>query len=139
MCEADEPGAELDALAAKVIDAALEVHRTLGPGFFESVYEGALAVELSLRGIPFRRQVRVGLGYKGTTIGHGFIDLLVDERLVVELKHVEVLTPLHVSQVLSYLRATHNRLALLITFNVKLLRTGVRRVIRSRDHQPTAT
>ena len=85
----NEPDAELDRLAHCVIGAALEVHRTLGPGFLEAIYEEALCVELSLRRIPFARQVPVGVDYKGNLVGQARMDLLVDGRLVVELKVIE--------------------------------------------------
>jgi GxxExxY protein len=126
-----EPDAELDRLAHLVIGAALAVHRTLGPAFAESVYEEALAVELALRGVPLQRQVPVAVHYKGYLVGEGKLDLLVDRRLVVELKAVEALAPLHFSQVLAYLRASKCQLGLLINFNVFELRRGVRRVVLS--------
>jgi GxxExxY protein len=127
-----EPDAELDALASKVIGAAIEVHRVLGPGFLESVYEAALCAELEARAIAFVRQAVVEVQYKGRTIGESRLDLLVERRLVVELKAVDSLAPIHVAQVLSYLRATECHLALLINFNVPLLRDGgIRRLIRS--------
>ena len=103
-----EPDDALDRLARVVVDAALEVHKILGPGFAESVYEEALAVEL------------------------GRVDLLVGGELIVELKSVEQLAAVHVAQVISYLKAFDRPLGLLITFNVKLLRSGVRRVVLSR-------
>jgi GxxExxY protein len=114
----NEPDAELDRLAHDVIGAALEVHRTLGPGFLEAIYEEALCVELSLRRIPFARQVPIGVDYKGTLVGQARMDLLVDGRLVVELKAIECIAPIHVAQVLSYLKAARLRLGLLITFEV---------------------
>jgi GxxExxY protein len=118
-------------LATAVIDSALAVHRTLGPGFFESVYEEALAVELKRRSIPFERQVAFHVTYMDHPVGDGRVDLLVGGQLIVELKVVETLAPIHVAQVVSYLRAFNRRLGLLITFNVKLLRTGIRRVVFS--------
>ena len=124
-----EPSTELDDLAHRVIGAAIEVHRLLGPGFLESVYEEALCVELTLRGIRFARQVPIGVKYKGEKVGEARLDLLVDERLVVELKAVEGVAPIHVAQVLSYLKATRLRLGLLITFNVTLLQRGIKRVV----------
>jgi GxxExxY protein len=114
-----------------VIGAAIEVHRVLGPGLFESIYEGALAIELKLRGIPFERQVAVQVDYKGHPIGHARLDLLVACCLVVELKSVEHLAPIHTAQVLSYLRATNLRHGLLLTFNVLALRLGIKRVIQT--------
>jgi GxxExxY protein len=127
-----EPESRLDALARAVIDSALEVHRALGPGFAESVYEEALAIELNKREIPFERQAPVRVTYKGFAVGDGRIDLLVGGELVVELKAVEALATIHVSQVISYLRALNRPLGLLITFNTALLRDGVRRVVVSR-------
>ena len=126
-----EPSAEVDALCHRVIGAAIEVHRLLGPGFLESVYEEALCIELSLRGIRFARQVPVGVDYKGKAVGEARLDLLVDECLVVELKAMEAIAPIHVAQVISYLRATRLALGLLITFNVAVLRRGIRRVIQT--------
>jgi GxxExxY protein len=114
-----------------VIGAAIEVHRLLGPGYLESVYQEALCIELSLRGIRFARQVPVGVTYKGKIAGEARLDLLVDERLVVELKAVETLAPIHVAQVISYLKATKLTLGLLITFNVTVLRRGIKRVIQT--------
>ncbi|WP_437299323.1 GxxExxY protein [Sorangium sp. So ce426] len=126
-----EPGAELDRLAHRVIGAALEVHRTLGPGFLEAIYEEALCVELSLRRIPFARQVPIGVDYKGNLVGQARLDLVVDGQLVVELKASECIAPIHVAQLLSYLKAARLRLGLLITFKVSFLRTGVKRVVHS--------
>ncbi len=126
-----EPDVRLDDLAHAVIGAAIEVHRELGPGYLESVYEGAMAVELELRGIPFRRQVGVTVMYKGRPVGEGRFDMLVADDLVVEYKAVESLLPVHFAQVLSYLKAGRLRLGLLINFNVPLLKEGIKRVIRS--------
>lgn len=126
-----EPEVELDELAHAVVMAALEVHQILGPGYLESVYEEALSVELALRGVVFERQVPVALSYKGVPIGHGRLDLLVADRLIVELKAVEGPQPIHLAQLLSYLKATRRRLGLLINFNVRWLRQGIRRVIHS--------
>lgn len=126
-----EPDRELDDLARVVVDAAMEVHKALGPGYLESVYERALCVELRQRGVAFRSQVPFQIEYGGEAVGEGRLDLLVGERLVVELKAVEALAPIHQAQVISYLKATGNQLALLINFNVPLLKLGIRRVIRS--------
>ena len=126
---AKEPDSELDGWAHKVIGAALEVHRTLGPGFLESIYGQALCVELMDRGVPFRRQVPISVRYKAQIVGHGQMDLLVADRLVVELKAVEALAQIHAVQVRSYLKATGLNLGLLINFNVPLLQQGIRRII----------
>lgn len=127
-----EPHERLDGLARAVVDAALEVHKLLGPGFAESVYEEALAVELSRREIPFERQVPLIVKYKGFCVGEGRADLLVGGELIVELKSVEQLAAVHVAQVISYLKAFERPLGLLITFNVALLKNGIRRVVNSR-------
>ena len=126
-----EPDFELDETARIVVDAAVEVHRVLGPGLLESLYEQALSVELGLRGVRFARQVLVAVTYKNVAIGEARLDFLVAERLVVELKACQGLLPLHFAQVLSYLQASDRSLGLLINFNVRLLRQGVRRVIRT--------
>ena len=126
-----EPQEGLDRLAHQVIGAAIEVHRRLGPGFLESVYEEALCIELKLRGIPFERQVYRDIDYKGHSVGEGRMDLLVDKWLVVELKAFDGLAPIHSAQVISYLKATGYRLALLINFNVPVLKEGIKRIILS--------
>jgi GxxExxY protein len=125
----EEPSEALDALAHSVIGAALEVHRVLGPGFLECVYEEALCVELGLRDIPLVSQHPVRVNYKGTRVGEGRLDLLVADALIVELKAVETLLPVHSAQLHSYLKATGYRLGLLINFNVPLLRDGIKLVI----------
>ena len=127
----DEPTARLDRLARAVVDAALEVHRVLGPGFAESVYEEALAVELNRRAIAFERQLPVTVRYEGFCVGEGRVDLLVGGELIVELKSVEQLAAVHLAQVIAYLKAFDRPLGLLITFNVKLLKSGIRRVVLS--------
>ena len=126
-----EPDDELDHLAHAVIGAAIEVHRVLGPGYLESTYQEAMEVELRLRGIAFERQLSFGVQYKGTRVGEGRIDLVVEHRLVVELKTVDALLPIHKAQALSYLRAVDLSLALLINFKVAVLRDGIKRVVRS--------
>ncbi len=123
-----EPDAETDALAYAVIGAAIEVHRALGPGWLESVYEEALAVELDLRNIAFLQQHHVALMHKSHAVGKGKIDFLVSDRLVVELKAVDALAGIRTAQVLSYLRVTGCKLGLLINFHVPVLRNGVERV-----------
>ena len=124
-----EPDQELDRDASVVLAAAIEVHNVLGPGFLESVYERALCVELGLRNVPYSRQVPITMRYKGHTVGESCLDLLVADRLVVELKAVEELAPIHWVQVRSYLKAPGCVLGLLINFNVPVLLRGVRRVI----------
>lgn len=126
-----EPSVEVDRLANAVIGAAIEVHRLLGPGYLEAVYEEALCIELGLCSISFTRQYPVAVSYKGRMVGEGRLDVLVDEKLIVELKAVDALTNIHHAQVISYLRATRLELALLINFNVPILKAGIRRVILS--------
>jgi GxxExxY protein len=126
-----EPDANADRLAHLVIGAAIEVHRQLGPGFLESVYEQAMCIELSLRGLTFTRQAEVTINYKGCAVGQGRLDLLVADCLVVELKAVEALAPIHSAQMISYLRTTKRKLGLLINFNVPMLRDGIKRIVLS--------
>ena len=120
---------DMETLTNQLIGAAIEVHRILGPGYIESVYEEALARELYLRAIPFERQKAIDIKYKGIIIGEGRLDLLIDHKLIVELKAVEKLMPVHSVQVHSYLKATKIQLGLLINFNVLLLRDGLKRII----------
>ena len=129
--ERREPEERLDKLAHAVIGAAIEVHRHLGPGYLESVYQAALEVELKLQEIPFEPQRPVGVTYKGNPVGDGRLDFLVDGVLVVERKAVDELEDVHKAQVISYLKATRLHLGLLINFNVTVLKNGVKRVIRS--------
>jgi GxxExxY protein len=129
--EKDEPGAELDRLAHGAIGAAIEVHRILGPGLLESVYEEALCIELGLVGIPFARQVRMSVEYKRQSVGEARLDLLVGGRLILELKTADGIAPIHVAQLLSYLKVTRLRLGLIINFNVAELRHGIKRVVHT--------
>ena len=116
-------------MANKVIGAALEVHSEIGPGYFECIYEEALAREFEMREIPFERQKIIQLHYKGHQIGEYRLDFLVANQLIVELKAVDCFSTIHTAQVLSYLKATDLRLALLINFNVPSLKTGIKRVV----------
>jgi GxxExxY protein len=125
----EEPSEEIDGQVSELLAAAVEVHRVLGPGFLESVYEHALCVELGLRNLRYRRQVPILVDYKGHRVGESCLDLLVADRIVVELKAVEALVPIHWVQVRSYLRATGCLVGLLINFNVPVLLRGVRRII----------
>jgi GxxExxY protein len=129
-----QPGLQrLNALSHAVIGAAIEVHRALGPGVLESVYEESLCMELHERGIPFLHQHEVTVRYKDRAVGTGRIDLLVRETIIVELKAVDALADIHTAQLLSYLRVTGLPLGLLINFNVKALKDGVRRIALSPD------
>jgi GxxExxY protein len=131
-----EPDEALDELARAVLGAAIEVPRHLGPGYLESVYEEALAVELKLRGVPFERQIPIAVSYKGEAVGEGRLDFLVGNRLLVELKAVDSLAPIHKAQVISYLRATGCHPALLINFDVAVLSSGIRRIVLSDRRSP---
>jgi len=117
-----------DPLTEKIIGAAIEVHRILGPGLLESIYEEALCVELELRGILCQRQVEVDVHYKGRTIKGQRIDLLVDGQVVVELKAVAALSDVATAQVLSYLKATGLKRGLLINFSAPRLVNGIKRI-----------
>jgi GxxExxY protein len=119
----------LNELCRTTIGAAIEVHRHLGPGFLETAYEQALVVELGLRGMPFERQAPIPVTYKGHVVADYRIDLRVAGELVVELKAVETLLPIHNAQLLSYLKAGAFQVGLLINFNVAMLRDGVRRLL----------
>ena len=114
-----------------MIGAAIEVHRALGPGLPELIYEKALSRELTLRHIPHTRQAPVPVHYKGELMGEGFIDILVDGRLVLELKSIEELHPVHYAQVRAYLCASDRRLGLLINFNNSTLHEGIKRIVNS--------
>src|SRR5687767_1720259 len=116
-----EPDPELNRITNAVIGAAIEVHRALGPGHLESAYEEAMDVEMALRGVRFRRQVGVVLMYKGREVGKAWLDFLVEECVVLELKSVEQIASVHTAQLISYLSITGHRLGLIINFNVPAL------------------
>lgn len=125
-CQGDD---RAEAAAAGVVDAALRVHKALGPGLLESVYEACLAHELAKRGMSFRTQVTLPVRYDGVQLDAGFrVDLLVEDRVIVELKAVETLLPIHEAQLITYLKLSGLRLGLLLNFNVRLLREGMRRI-----------
>ncbi len=121
--------AQRDSLSEQVIGAAIEVHRALGPGLLESAYELCLCHELSLRGLDFRRQVELPLEYKGLKLDAGYrIDLIVRDQLVVELKSVERLQPIHDAQLLTYLKLSGVRTGLLLNLHEAVLRNGIKRL-----------
>lgn len=129
----DQRYPELNRTSGAIVDAAIEVHRVLGPGFLEAMYEEALCFELRRREVPFVRQPAVEVAYKGHRIGEGRLDLLVGGLVVVELKAIEKLLPVHHAQLLSYLKATGHELGLLLNFNVtRLTDGGIKRIIHSR-------
>jgi GxxExxY protein len=118
-------------LTGQVIAAAMEVHRELGPGLLESAYHACMCRELSLRQVPFQKEVDLPVDYKGLHLACGYrMDLLVADKVVVELKSVEKILPIHHAQLLSYLRLSGVRVGLLINFDVRVLRQGiVRRIL----------
>ncbi len=122
----------LNDVSYKIIGCAMEVYKTLGPGLLESAYEKALIHELNLAGIPVQSQVEVEMNYKGVNIGEGLrLDLLVDDQIIVELKSVEEVKPVHHKQLLTYLRLMDKRLGLLINFNVTDIMQGIKRVVNN--------
>jgi GxxExxY protein len=127
-----ESPAALNALSERVIGAAIEVHRELGRGLLEGIYEEALTHEFGLRGLSFETQVELPLTYKGVVLRGQRMDIVVEEVLVLELKAVEAIANVHLAQLLSYLRAAHLPLGLLINFHTDRLIDGVRRRINSR-------
>lgn len=118
-----------DAVGERLLGCALRVHRALGPGLLESAYEACLAFELSNAGIEHQRQVSLPIVYEGTRIDLGYrLDLVVEDKVIVELKAVDVLTDLHRAQLLSYLKLGRHRVGYLLNFNVKMLRNGICRL-----------
>ena len=119
-----------DDLSFNIIGAAIEVHRVLGPGLLESAYEESLCRELSLRNIAFERQVSLPIEYKGVKLDCGYrVDLVVERSVVVELKTVESLLPIHEAQLLTYLKLSKLKVGLLLNFNVALMKDGVKRLV----------
>ena len=120
---------ETERLATAVIGAAIEVHRELGPGMPETSYRLSMCHELDLRGIPHQYEAPLTIFYKGKLVGERRLDILVADRLILELKAVDALQPVHRAQLLSYLQMKKLKLGLLINFNVPILKDGIRRVI----------
>ena len=120
----------LEVIAARAMDAAFEVHRHLGPGLLESTYEMALCHELARMGMPFEKQKEMPVCYKGVNLDCGYrLDILVAGQLVLELKAVEALLPIHEAQLLTYLKLADKRIGFLINFNVPLLKQGFKRLV----------
>ena len=118
-----------DSIAKQIVDAAYAVHSTLGPGLLESVYEACMEHEIRNRGIPLQRQVVLPVMYKDFRLDAGLrLDLVVSNRVIVELKAVESLMAVHTAQVLTYLKLTGLRLGLLVNFNVALIKDGIKRI-----------
>jgi len=121
---------ELADISGQIINAAMEVHTELGPGLLESTYEVCLKHELSLRNLAVLSQVILPINYKESVIDNGYrIDLLVEDKVIVELKTVERFLPLHQAQLLSYLKMSNRKVGLLINFNVTRLKHGIKRII----------
>ena len=115
----------------EIIGACIEVHRHLGPGLLESAYKACLCRELSLRGLPFEYERRLALEYKGVLVHCGYrIDFIVDRRIIIEVKAVEQLLPVHQAQAITYLKLTNLDTALLVNFNVPVIKSGLRRLAR---------
>jgi len=121
---------EFDKLSNRVIGCALEVHRHLGPGLLESTYEQCLAHELKMSGIPFKLQYPLPVEYKGIKLDCGYrIDMLIDDAIIVELKSLDKILPIHQAQLLTYMKLSSISIGLLINFNVKLIKTGIKRMV----------
>jgi len=126
-----DEGTKDDPLTREIIGAAIEVHKALGPGLLESAYERCLAREVAIRGLRVERQIEVALEYKGERIDCAYrMDLVVEGSVLVEIKAVERLLPIHDAQVLTYLRLTGLRKALLLNFNTAYLRGGIKRLVQ---------
>ena len=120
----------ITAITYKIIGCAYEVHKILGPGLLESTYETCLCYELEKQGLKFEKQKELMINYKGTTLNNGYrIDILVEDSIVLELKSVENLLPIHTAQILTYLKLSEHNLGLLINFNVTNLQNGIHRYI----------
>jgi GxxExxY protein len=127
----------MNGLTEKIIGAAIEVHKVLGPGLLESAYEGCLAHELTLSNIPFERQVPLPVTYKSLQLDCGYrIDFLVENMLVLELKAVESLQSIHEAQLLTYLKLGGWPIGLLINFNVPILKKGIKRMVHNLEATP---
>ena len=120
----------LDQISRRVIGAAIEVHRHLGPGLLESAYQSCLAFELRQRGLRVEEQKPLPVTYKDVKLDCGYrLDLVVDDEIIVEVKAVETLLPIHDAQLLSYLRPAHKKVGLLINFHVPVLKSGLKRIV----------
>jgi GxxExxY protein len=117
-------------IAAAVVDAAFKIHTTLGPGLLESIYEATLEYELRNRGLSVLRQIGLPVYYEGLKLEIGYrVDLIVGDKVIIEIKSIEALAPIHKRQLLTYLRLANMRLGLLINFNVERIKDGIQRVV----------
>ncbi|HET7273975.1 MAG TPA: GxxExxY protein [Longimicrobiaceae bacterium] len=121
---------ELGRITGEIVDAAIKVHMALGPGLLESAYEACMCVELRRRGLRLRQQLKMPVLYEGLRIDIGYrIDLLVEESVVIEMKAVKRLLPVHEAQLLSYLRLSDRKVGLLLNFHAPLMRDGIKRMV----------
>ena len=121
---------KFDEISNKVIGCAIEVHRSLGPGLLESTYEQCLAREMDLSGIAFKLQSPLPVEYKGIKLDCGYrVDMLIEDKLIVELKSVEKTLPVHEAQILTYMKLANIQVGLLINFNVERLKEGIKRFV----------
>lgn len=128
-----------NAIAKEIVDAAFRIHTTLGPGLLESVYDAVLAFELDRRGLRTVRQRPIPVVYETVRIDTGFrADLIVEDKVIVEIKSVEVLAPVHKKQLLTYLRLADKRLGLLINFHVALIKDGITRIVNGLEEETHA-
>jgi GxxExxY protein len=119
-------------IAKQIVDAAYKIHTTLGPGLFESVYEAVMAQELASRGIRLTRQQALPVVWEGLHLEVGFrADLIIENKVIVEIKSVDAIAPVHRKQLLTYLRLANMRLGILINFDVELIKDGIRRVVNA--------
>ena len=117
-------------VAKQIVDAAYGIHTSLGPGLLESAYEECLCRELDLKGVLFERQKPLPLAYKGIALECGYrLDVLVEGRIIIEIKSVEILAPIHEAQILTYLKLARMKVGLLINFNVPILKGGIKRFV----------
>jgi GxxExxY protein len=128
---------DINEVTERVIGACIEIHKTIGPGLLESAYEECLCHELRLAGLGFERQKALAVAYKGVQLDCGYrIDLIVEDKLIVELKTVQELLPIHEAQLLTYLKLSGLAVGLLMNFNVPVLRRGIKRIVNHFDDGP---
>jgi GxxExxY protein len=125
-----EPMMNMNQLSSKIIGAAIEVHKTLGPGLLESAYEECLCHELGMQGLLFEKQKPLSIDYKGKKLDCGYrLDIIVEEAVIIELKSCEKIEPIHKAQLLTYLKLSGLNLGLILNFNVSLMRDGIVRIV----------
>jgi len=128
---------DINELSSKIIGAAIDVHKVLGPGLLESAYEKCMCHELTLRGLGFESQKPLALSYKGENLDCGYrLDIVVEDRIIVELKSCEAIEPIHKAQLLTYLKLSGFQLGLLLNFNVTVMRDGIARIVNNLKEVP---